>query len=339
MVALATVLIFCGKLAPPAAPKGALIEAGGGASSVMGTSLSVASSVDSHLRTGGFSFADLTDATMPSDSDLNLTFDFCNVSFSTSVSEMSDMFGLEMGLTMSRVSRLVIFVSFLSEEEAGGGGETEESELTLTKVEEGDSSRRFWSSLSTSGRLNFFTSAVEGLVVGPVDLEDFFTGVPLLFLTQLPMLTRSLVEALLTRALARSLVLALVTREWLVTELVVLTLGRSLVVLILGLSLLVLTLGLSLVVLLTEDLVARPLVTLLLVGRAMGLDWLFCVAPLGVFSKGLEGNTVLLEELIFLLLDVCVCGMMGPVADFCSFSRADLALATIPVLIEPDFTF
>ena len=105
-----------------------------------------------------------------------------------------------------------------------------------------------------------------------------------------------------------------------------------------------LTLGLSLVDdFVTRSLVlTRPLVTRLLVGRVIGLDWLFCVPFAGTFSKVLDGNTVLEEELIFLLLDVFeVVGRvtcMGPVADFCSFSSADLALATMPVLIEPDFT-
>ena len=107
-----------------------------------------------------------------------------------------------------------------------------------------------------------------------------------------------------------------------------------------------LTLGLSLVDdFVTRSLVlTRPLVTRRLVGRVIGLDWLFCVPILGTFSKFLDlsGNTVLLEELIFLLLDVFLFsagrGMMGPVADFCSFSSADLALATMPVLSEPDFT-
>ena len=225
-------------------------------------SLSVASSVDSQRLTGGFSLLLLT--TMPSDSDRNLTLDFCWYSFS-SVSEISDILGLEMGLTMSRVSRLAatlfLVASFLS---MGGGGETEESELTLTKVELGDSSR-FLSSFNTSGRLSFFeedTSETEGLPLlptGVLDLEGFL-AVPLVVLflpAQLPM-TRSLVEDLvLTRGLAevtRSLVDVLVVPREDVTVLDTLGLGSLIDDLF------------------TRSLLTRPLVTRRLVGRVIGLD-------------------------------------------------------------------
>ena len=167
IVALATVFIFCGKFMGPA------LGTMGGFSSVIGKSLSVASSVDSHRRTGGFSLADFT--TMPSDSDRNLTLDFCNKVSCSSESEISLILGLEMGLTMSLVSlRVTLFfdVSFLS---TGGGGETEESELKLTKVEEGDSSR-FLSSFKTSGRLNFLSVTVDGFAVDTADFDGFLTA-------------------------------------------------------------------------------------------------------------------------------------------------------------------
>ena len=170
---------------------------------------------------------------------------------------MSDILGLEIGLTMSRVSRLAAnLVSFFSE---GGGGETEESELTLTKVELGESSR-FLSSLRTSGRLSFLlASAIEGLLVAPVVtevLEGFLVAPPVvLFLpAQLPM-TLSLVEDLVTRELAG------VTRS--LVEVFVVTRDVD------GVA----VLGLSFTDdLFTRSLLTRPLVTRLLVGRVIGLD-------------------------------------------------------------------
>ena len=75
----------------------------------------VASSVLSHLRTGGFSFIGLSVITIPSDSDLlTLELVFCRMilSDSISVSEISDILGEDMGDTMSRVLHLMAALFF-----------------------------------------------------------------------------------------------------------------------------------------------------------------------------------------------------------------------------------
>lgn len=168
-MAEATVLMFCGKLIS------SRLVIGGGISSMEGKRRSfVASSVLSHLRTGGFSFIGLSVITIPSDSDLlTLELVFSRrmiLSDSISVSEISDILGEDMGDTISLVLHLMAALFFWIAAsallasvgtEAGGGGETLLSEETLTCVDEGESSRILASSFSA-------TEAVEakGLLVG-----------------------------------------------------------------------------------------------------------------------------------------------------------------------------
>ena len=166
MVAEATVFMFCGKLIS------SRLVIGGGISSMEGKRRSfVASSVLSHLRTGGFSFIGLSVITIPSDSDLlTLELVFCRMilSDSISVSEISDILGEDMGDTMSRVLHLMAALFFwaasalASVGTAGGGGETLLSEDTLTCVDEGESSRILASSFSATEA----TVEAKGLLVG-----------------------------------------------------------------------------------------------------------------------------------------------------------------------------
>ena len=129
----------------------------------------VASSVLSHLRTGGFSCFGLSaDITMPSDSDLLTLVAAIGrmtpmLSDSISVSDMSDMLGEDSGDNMSRVSLLMAALFFLTSSAAsagtrgGGGGETLLSEETLTCVDEGESSRFLASSFKTEAAAIGFT--------------------------------------------------------------------------------------------------------------------------------------------------------------------------------------
>ena len=168
-MAEATVFMFCGKLI-----SSRLVIGGGGTSSMEGKRRSfVASSVLSHLRTGGFSFIGLSVITIPSDSDLlTLELVFCRMialSDSISVSEISDILGEDMGDTMSRVLHLMAALFFWAASallasvgtEAGGGGETLLSEDTLTCVDEGESSRILASSFSATE-----ATEAKGLLVG-----------------------------------------------------------------------------------------------------------------------------------------------------------------------------
>jgi len=160
MVAEATVLMFCGKFTGASSSPG-------GISSMEGKRRSfVASSVLSHLRTGGFSCFGLSaDITMPSDSDLLTLVAAIGrmtpmLSDSISVSDMSDMLGEDSGDSMSRVSLLMAALFFLTSSAAsagtrGGGGETLLSEETLTCVDEGESSRFFASSFNTEAAIGF----------------------------------------------------------------------------------------------------------------------------------------------------------------------------------------
>jgi len=160
MVAEATVLMFCGKFT-------GLTSSPGGISSMEGKRRSfVASSVLSHLRTGGFSCFGLSaDITMPSDSDLLTLVAAIGrmtpmLSDSISVSDMSDMLGEDSGDNMSRVSLLMAALFFLTSSAAsagtrGGGGETLLSEETLTCVDEGESSRFLASSFNTEAAIGF----------------------------------------------------------------------------------------------------------------------------------------------------------------------------------------